>query len=137
MLLQDIDGACTELEALRALGIRVAIDDFGTGYSSLSYLARLPVDVVKIDKSFVKGLHVHSGRKVLVRAIVDLASALGLDIVAEGVELNELDCTYVQGFLYSPAISEMEFERWTAGRENADARRSPTHPAVSAAPVGG
>jgi diguanylate cyclase len=122
-LLQDIDGACRQLEALRTLGVRVAIDDFGTGYSSLSYLVRLPVDVVKIDQSFVKGLHVHSGRLVLVKAIADLALALGLDIVAEGVEhseeqevLRSLGCPHLQGYLYSRPLPEIELAEWVASR---------------------
>jgi diguanylate cyclase (GGDEF)-like protein len=122
-LLQDMDGACRQLEALRALGVRVAIDDFGTGYSSLSYLVRLPVDVVKIDQSFVKGLHVHSGRLVLVKAIADLASALSLDIVAEGVEhpeeqevLKQLGCLHLQGYYFSPPVPDMELAEWATLR---------------------
>jgi diguanylate cyclase len=122
-LLQDMEGACRQLEALRAVGVRVAIDDFGTGYSSLSYLVRLPVDVVKIDQSFVKGLHVHSGRLVLVKAIADLALALGLDIVAEGVEqpeeqevLMQLGCLHLQGYLFSPPVPDTEFAEWATSR---------------------
>jgi diguanylate cyclase (GGDEF)-like protein len=134
MLLQDIDVACRRLQVLRQLGVRIAIDDFGTGYSSLSYLTQLPVDVVKIDRSFVKDLHIHSGGLVLVKAIVDLATALDLDIVAEGVEqveeqaiLNDLGCVHSQGYLYSRPVPAPEFvtlaNSWdeSSTRERADA----------------
>jgi diguanylate cyclase (GGDEF)-like protein/PAS domain S-box-containing protein len=94
------------LHALRALGVRLAIDDFGTGYSSLSYLKRFPVDVVKIDKSFVDGLATDSVDREIVAAVIRLASACGMQTVAEGVEtaaqldqLRLLGCSLVQGFL--------------------------------------
>jgi diguanylate cyclase (GGDEF)-like protein/PAS domain S-box-containing protein len=94
------------LTALRALGVRLAIDDFGTGYSSLSYLKRFPVDVVKIDKSFVDGLASDTVDREIVAAVIRLASACGMQTVAEGVEtaaqldqLRLLGCSLVQGFL--------------------------------------
>jgi diguanylate cyclase (GGDEF)-like protein/PAS domain S-box-containing protein len=94
------------LHALRALGVRLAIDDFGTGYSSLSYLKRFPVDVVKIDKSFVDGLATDSVDREIVAAVIRLASACGMQTVAEGLEtaaqldqLRLLGCSLVQGFL--------------------------------------
>ena len=124
MLLLDLEAARRQLDALRALGVRVAIDDFGTGYSSLSYLSKLPADVVKIDRSFVKDLESRSNASVLVQAVIDMATALDLDIVAEGVEeapqqiaLNELGCPHSQGYLFSPALPATDFaalaEAWS------------------------
>jgi EAL domain-containing protein (putative c-di-GMP-specific phosphodiesterase class I) len=96
------------LEAIRALGVRLSVDDFGTGYSSLSYLRLLPVDEVKIDRSFVTDL---ISDDTIVRAVVDLGHNLGLHVVAEGVEdlateerLTELGCDSAQGFRWGPAV---------------------------------
>ncbi|WP_458525665.1 EAL domain-containing protein, partial [Onishia taeanensis] len=97
--------AVAHLQQLRALGVRVAIDDFGTGYSSLSYLRDLPVDVLKIDRSFVSHLPDDPTAVSLVRAIITVAHELGLEVVAEGVEtacqlvtLREMGCDVIQGF---------------------------------------
>jgi len=118
-LLTDLDLARKHLDTLRGLGIRVAIDDFGTGYSSLSYLSRLPADVVKIDRSFVKDLDQYSGAVALVRGIIEMARALNLDVLAEGVELptqreilGELGCPRYQGFLYCRPVPAGEFEAY-------------------------
>ena len=99
------------LAAVRQLGVRVAIDDFGTGYSSLSRLGRLPADILKIDRSFVRDIGPDTIRAPLIQAILALADALALDVVAEGVEhphqarlLRSLGCARVQGFLYSRAV---------------------------------
>ncbi len=108
LVLDDIDAAIRRLEGLRSLGVRIAIDDFGTGYSSLSHLKRLPVDQLKIDRSFVSdGFDDEQGNS-FVRAIIELATTLGLDTVAEGVEdtkqadwLQAAGCLYGQGYLYS------------------------------------
>ena len=96
------------LEQLRAVGCRIGIDDFGTGYSSLIYLKRLPLDFLKIDQTFVRGLGVSAEDEAIVRAVIGLAGALGLATVAEGVEtpqqeemLRELGCHQAQGYLYS------------------------------------
>ena len=109
-LLQDIDGAGRQLRELRAAGIRVALDDFGTGYSSLGLLSKLPVDLLKIDRSFVKGLPGDHTSMTLTRTIIGLASAFGLLTVAEGVETAEqckllrlLNCDQAQGLLSLPA----------------------------------
>ena len=104
----DVRGAVAALRELRDLGLRVALDDFGTGYSSLSYLKRLPVDVLKIDRSFVAGLADGSdpGDAAIVSAVVTLAHDMGLRTVGEGVEtegqlarLRERGCDEAQGFL--------------------------------------
>jgi EAL domain-containing protein (putative c-di-GMP-specific phosphodiesterase class I) len=93
---------------LRDAGIRIGIDDFGTGYSSLAYLHRLPLDLLKIDKSFVRNMHTCSETREIVRTIIALAQSLNLDVVAEGVEtpeqqqlLFEMRSTHAQGYLYS------------------------------------
>ena len=103
-VLQDADSASEQLQALQAMGIRIAVDDFGTGYSSLSYLQRLPIDELKIDRSFVQRLGDRS-TSAIVGSIVDLAHAIGLTVVAEGIEtadqlsrLRQLDCDEGQGF---------------------------------------
>ena len=97
------------LERLRRLGVRLAIDDFGTGYSSLSYLRRFPFDRIKIDKSFIDDLATQNDSIEIVRAIVTLASGLGMSTIAEGVEsaaqvdmLRELGCDQIQGYVFSP-----------------------------------
>jgi diguanylate cyclase (GGDEF)-like protein len=107
VLMRDAEYTVTALAALKALGIRVGVDDFGTGYSSLSYLKKFPVDILKIDKSFVDGLGLKIQDAAIVGAIITLAHALGLDTTAEGVEtagqakiLAELGCDKAQGYLF-------------------------------------
>ncbi|SDG89311.1 putative bifunctional diguanylate cyclase/phosphodiesterase [Klenkia brasiliensis] len=107
VLADDVDAVCARLQAVRDLGVRIAIDDFGTGYSSLSYLRRLPVDIVKIDRSFVTDLARGGSATTLVASILELARSLSLDVVAEGVEtpvqqvaLAELGCSFAQGYLF-------------------------------------
>jgi diguanylate cyclase (GGDEF)-like protein len=109
------------LDRLRELGVRFAIDDFGTGYSSLSYLKRLPVDEVKIDKSFVRDMAIDNDLASIVRSTIDLARNLGLDVVAEGVEdaatlhgLGELHCDVAQGFHLSRPLPADELDAWLA-----------------------
>jgi diguanylate cyclase (GGDEF)-like protein len=110
ILMEDADLAVERLTALKALGVRVALDDFGTGYSSLSYLSRFPVDVLKLDRSFLR-----DGAPALTAAVVGLGTALGLDVVAEGIEepeqwheLRDLGCEYGQGFLFSRPLPAAE-----------------------------
>src|SRR6266498_841687 len=108
VLMQDAEGTLRVLQELKTLGVRLAIDDFGTGFSSLNYLRRLPVDVVKIDRSFVAGIASQSSEWTLARGIIRLVHELGLETVAEGVEradqrahLQALGCRLAQGFLFS------------------------------------
>jgi diguanylate cyclase (GGDEF)-like protein len=114
------------LGRLADLGVRLAVDDFGTGYSSLSYLRRLPVQEVKIDKSFVQGMVTDAGDLAIVRAIVDLSRHFGLDVVAEGVEseltlnlLAEIGCGIGQGFLFSRPLPYERLEAWLAAQTDA------------------
>jgi EAL domain-containing protein (putative c-di-GMP-specific phosphodiesterase class I) len=100
---------------LKALGVRIAIDDFGTGHSSLSYLKRLPIDVLKIDRSFITGLPSNENDASITKAIITMAHSLGLKVVAEGVEnqqqltfLAENGCDEAQGFLFSRPVSARE-----------------------------
>jgi EAL domain-containing protein (putative c-di-GMP-specific phosphodiesterase class I) len=106
VIIDDVEQSVQLLQALRALGCRIAIDDFGTGYSSLNYLVRLPVDTLKIDRSFVAMLEKSPETVALVANTIALAHSLGLDVVAEGVETDEqaahlrrLGCEQLQGFL--------------------------------------
>lgn len=112
----DIEQAITTLGNLRALGVRLSIDDFGTGYSSLAYLKRLPIDVVKIDRSFVKDLGKSAADSQIVGAIIALADRLGFNVVAEGVETGEQasilkssQCELLQGYLFSRPVAPDKF----------------------------
>jgi EAL domain-containing protein (putative c-di-GMP-specific phosphodiesterase class I) len=108
LLLKDAELARSRLAALRDLGIKVAVDDFGTGYSSLAYLDRYPVDILKVDRSFVEPLGGSPKSAALVRSIIDLASALEIEAIAEGVEnadqlatLQSLGCRLAQGYFFA------------------------------------
>jgi diguanylate cyclase (GGDEF)-like protein len=114
----DVDAVCEVLEPLRRQGVLLALDDFGTGYSSLSSLYRLPVDVIKIDHSFVRDLGRRPSAEIMARSIVALAKALRKRVVAEGVEtrgqrdhLLRLDCDELQGFLFGAPMRVAEFEQ--------------------------
>jgi EAL domain-containing protein (putative c-di-GMP-specific phosphodiesterase class I) len=116
-VLLDAEAIGHRLQQLRALGVLLAIDDFGTGYSSLSYLTRLPVDIVKIDRSFVERLGGPPSDEVLVRAVVDLARSLALRSVGEGVEttaqlerLRSFGCDAAQGYLFGRPQAEPVFD---------------------------
>jgi diguanylate cyclase (GGDEF)-like protein/PAS domain S-box-containing protein len=115
-LMEDLAKAAVRLQALKDLGLRLAIDDFGTGYSSLSHLRNLPVDVVKIDKSFVDRITQDAEGAAIVRSVIDLSAALGLTSIAEGVErddqlavLDDLGCDNVQGYLFAKPMPSDEF----------------------------
>jgi EAL domain-containing protein (putative c-di-GMP-specific phosphodiesterase class I) len=109
------------LEGLRQRGLGISVDDFGTGYSSLAYLKRLPIDALKLDQSFVAGLGEDGDDMVIAAAVIVMAQALGLRVVAEGVEtrpqlevLRAMGCDLVQGYLYSPALPPDELRAWVA-----------------------
>ena len=117
ILMQRVEGAMPTLEALRRIGVGLAIDDFGTGYSSLSYLSSLPIDSLKIDRSFVHGMREGSNNAEIVRAIVSLGASLGKAVVAEGIEtqsqfmqLRELGCENGQGYHLSRPLTSAEVE---------------------------
>lgn len=117
-LMLDLDSAVEALVAVRALGVEVAVDDFGTGFSSLARLKHLPVDTLKIDRSFVSGIVSSATDREIVRTIIWLSRGLGLDVVAEGVEhpeqvelLLELGCQRAQGWLWTPAVPAAEVPR--------------------------
>ena len=108
------------------MGIRLSIDDFGTGYSSLAYLRGLPVDEIKIDRSFVIGMDRSEDDATIVRSTIDLGRNLGLEVVAEGVEteavwdcLNSLGCTVAQGYYLSRPVPPAELRAWLAARRGA------------------
>ncbi len=110
-LMRDVDRQIAALEGLRAAGVRVSIDDFGTGYSSLSYLKHLPIDHLKIDRSFVRDMAVDANDAAIVSAIISMARSLRLETIAEGVEsrqhamrLASLGCSFAQGGYYSAAL---------------------------------
>ena len=114
------DYALTLLEEIAECGVELAIDDFGTGYSSLSYLKQLPVDTLKVDKSFVQEIDIDRNGEAIVRAIVGLARTMGMAVVAEGVEtiaqarfLAALECDAGQGYLWGKPVPPAEFQqRW-------------------------
>ena len=122
-VIEDAEEAASTLEALKALGVHLALDDFGTGYSSLSYLERFPVDVLKIDRSFVAKIGRDAGGTALLSAVVGLAQVLGLQVVAEGVETAEqrdllqgVGCDLLQGYYFSRPLPQDEAaELLTAG----------------------
>lgn len=124
-LMQDAESTAGMLRALRNMGVRISVDDFGTGYSSLSYLKRFPLDVIKIDKSFVRDLCVDEEDAAIVRAIIALAHSMRRSTIAEGVEtmaqaelLKRENCEYFQGFLYG---RPMEYSSLLARLEEQDA----------------
>ncbi|MCG8915375.1 EAL domain-containing protein [Actinokineospora sp. PR83] len=122
-VMADPQRALPVLRRLHTLGVTLAVDDFGTGYSSLAYLRQLPVDEVKIDKSFVLGMGTDLGDLAVVRSIVELGHSLGLIVVAEGVEddaardqLAAMGCDVAQGYLISRPLSESRLEAWLQAR---------------------
>lgn len=117
-LMDDSEAAATVLARLREIDVSIAIDDFGTGYSSLAYLKRLPVGTLKVDRSFVEHVPVDLESSAIARSIIDLARALSLSTVAEGIEtqaqadhMRQLGCIRGQGYLWSPAVSPAKLER--------------------------
>ncbi len=128
LIMEDVEHSITSLQALRAMGISIAIDDFGTGFSSLSYLSKLPMDTLKIDRSFVLDMTSGPAAATLVSVIINLAHALKLNAVAEGVETQEqlqllrsLDCDEVQGYLCGRPVPGAIFESQFLSLSGSDA----------------
>jgi diguanylate cyclase (GGDEF)-like protein/PAS domain S-box-containing protein len=122
LVMTDVEHAIGVLNSLRALGVKLSIDDFGTGYSSLSYLKRFPIDVLKIDQSFVREIALHSNDAAISDAIISMAHSLGIKVIAEGVEndaqcefLSRKMCDEVQGFLISRPLPADEIEFFLKG----------------------
>ncbi len=118
-VMQDIEKALSALRVLKDLGVRLALDDFGTGYSSLAYLTQLPLDLLKIDRSFIQEMQINPQQLMVVRGIVALGSALGLTITAEGVEnreeliaLQKMGCQLVQGYFFTRPLTATDFDTW-------------------------
>jgi diguanylate cyclase (GGDEF)-like protein/PAS domain S-box-containing protein len=117
VLMHQSDITLEKLRALKGLGVQLAIDDFGTGYSSLGYLQQFPIDILKIDRTFVDGVGLEDNDPVLVRAIIALGKTLGIETIAEGIErveqrdgLRALGCTLGQGYLFARSLSAAEFQ---------------------------
>jgi diguanylate cyclase (GGDEF)-like protein len=122
-VMADPERSLPILRELHSMGIQLSVDDFGTGYSSLAYLRRLPIDEIKIDKSFVQGMVTDLGDHAIVRAIIDLGHSLGLRVIAEGVEeeaardaLKSLKCDELQGFLLARPMPIEKLEAWLTTR---------------------
>ena len=111
VLIDDVPGALAAFDALKRVGVRLALDDFGTGYSSLSYLKRFPVDVIKVDRSFIAGVCAEHMDQAIITAVVALAHETGMTVVAEGVEdspqheeITRLGCDFIQGYFFAPPV---------------------------------
>jgi diguanylate cyclase (GGDEF)-like protein/PAS domain S-box-containing protein len=138
VVMENIESAVEALESLRSLGVEVSIDDFGTGYSSLSYLHRLPIDTLKVDRSFVSRMASNNENTEIVRTIVTLAQSLDMKVVAEGVETSEqlaqlqiLRCEGGQGYLFSRPLDAEAAAALLAERSSADAANLPTPAGLS------
>jgi EAL domain-containing protein (putative c-di-GMP-specific phosphodiesterase class I) len=144
-LMGDRERAREILTQLRGLGIRVAVDDFGTGYSSLAYLRELPIDELKLDRSFVQPMSEDARAAAIVRSTIGLAHSLGMTLVAEGVEdeataahLASSGCDSSQGYYYARPLPAAELEAWLDGRSPAEltaqAAATATNPSEESAP---
>ena len=131
VIMEDVKHSIASLQAIRAMGVSIAIDDFGTGFSSLSYLSKLPVDTLKIDRSFVIDMTAGPEGLALVSTIINLAHSLKLKVVAEGVETEEqsrllrlLSCDEMQGYLFSKPAAERDLRSKIPGALNQHAWRA-------------
>jgi EAL domain-containing protein (putative c-di-GMP-specific phosphodiesterase class I) len=122
-LVASLDHLCPEFHEMRQRGVRIAIDDFGTGHSSLAQFKRLPLDELKIERSFITDLASDESDRYLTKMMIDLGHFFGVSVVAEGVEtaqaariLNEMHCDLLQGFYFAPPLSPGDFRQWAAGR---------------------
>lgn len=118
-LLENSKLVLKNMNAIKALGVKILLDDFGTGYSSLSYLHRFPIDVLKIDQSFINNVHEHDNHQAIIKTIIDLATNLQMDTVGEGIEnladaqlLTAMSCRYGQGYFYAKPMPSIEAERY-------------------------
>ena len=118
-LLENTEIVLSNMKALKRLGVKILLDDFGTGYSSLSYLHRFPIDVLKIDRSFINNVHEHKNNRAIIKTIVDLATNLRMATIGEGIEniedaqlLQKMDCSYGQGFYYAKPMPASEMEQY-------------------------
>jgi diguanylate cyclase (GGDEF)-like protein len=140
LVMNNVEDSSRQMQSLKMLGVHIAVDDFGTGYSSLSYLHRLPIDTLKIDRSFVEKIAEPAGTRPIVETIMSLARSLGMRTVAEGVEtqaqcdiIRELDCDLIQGFLFSRPIPAPAVLDLLRARANAASMSGPTNLAPSTA----
>jgi len=136
-VVESFDKASKLLKEIKGLGIKLSMDDFGTGYSSLNSLHRLPIDTLKIDRSFINELGVNKDKLQLTQTIVSLAQNMNLDVIAEGIEttpqqalLTELNCEYGQGYLFSKPVNSKDAEILIATMEQFS-RRAPLHPSLN------
>ena len=118
VLIADFDSVATKLKALKEYGVRISLDDFGTGYSSLAYLKKLPIDTLKIDKSFIDTVLYDHATQVITESIINMVKTMGFEAVAEGVEhelqykyLNEIGCDVIQGFYFARPKNVEEIEK--------------------------
>lgn len=124
LLVDDMESTIEKMSVLKSAGVSFSLDDFGTGYSSLMYLKRLPLNLLKIDRSFVEDVLSDSNDEAIIRTIIALGQSLGLSIIAEGVEtepqrefLTELGCQTYQGYLFSSPLPAGEFEMFISGQK--------------------
>jgi EAL domain-containing protein (putative c-di-GMP-specific phosphodiesterase class I) len=129
LLMSEIAESIDKLRTLRGMGLHISLDDFGTGYSSLAYLSKLPLDALKVDRSFVRGMTENADDTSIISTIISLAQSLRLKVVAEGVETEQqaqllrlLRCDQAQGYLFSKPLPLEEVERLLAGSPRNHAR---------------
>ena len=130
-LMENVEEVIAKMTALRVRGVRFSLDDFGTGYSSLTYLKRLPLDQLKIDRSFIADVLTNSKDASIARTIITLGKNLNLSVIAEGVESEEQrdflegeGCYSYQGYLFSPALPVALFEEFVAAKHRREIRHS-------------
>jgi diguanylate cyclase (GGDEF)-like protein len=125
LVMEDPEDSISKLQAIQKMGITISIDDFGTGYSSLNYLKRLPIDLLKLDKTFIDDVLTNPQTQRIVRAVMSMASGMGMDVIAEGIEeheqiefLYEEGCSIIQGFYFGEPLSAYDFQKRLQERYN-------------------
>jgi diguanylate cyclase (GGDEF)-like protein len=144
LLLDDDNRTALALRDLRAIGVRVALDDFGTGYSALTYLNRFPLDVVKMDRGFIRDIEASDAAAGIAAAVVSMSHSLGFEVVAEGVDsppqadlLRKMGCDQIQGFLFSPALPSEEVTQFLGSQDRMPPKVKPIlAPIASIASIG-